>query len=55
MERGKRPTPALITGVVYLAYTVFDECVGEEVQRIEAIPCCRCAEAYGRASHGYWR
>ena len=32
-------------GVVYLGYTVFDEEVGEEAEKIECLPCRRCAEA----------
>ena len=35
---------ACYRGVVYLTYTVFDEEVGEEVEKIEAILCRRCAE-----------
>jgi hypothetical protein len=34
---------ACYDGVVYMIYTVFDEEVGDEVERIEAIPCRRCA------------
>jgi len=30
-------------GLVFLTYTVFDEEVGEEVEKIAAIPCRRCA------------
>jgi len=36
---------ACTEGVVYLTYTVFDEEVGYEVGRIEAIPCRRCADS----------
>jgi hypothetical protein len=28
-----------------MTYTVFDEAVGEEVERLEVVPCRRCAEA----------
>jgi hypothetical protein len=35
---------ACYDGVVYMTYSVFDEEVGEEVEKIEAIPCRRCAE-----------
>jgi hypothetical protein len=35
---------ACTDGVVYMTYTAFDEAVGDEVERIEAIPCRRCAE-----------
>jgi hypothetical protein len=31
-----------VAGFVYLGYTAFDEVVGDEVERIEAIPCRRC-------------
>ena len=44
-ERDPEETPhACYEGVVYLTYTVFDEAIGYEVERIEAIPCRRCAE-----------
>jgi hypothetical protein len=41
---------ACTDGLVFLTYTVFDEAVGDEavgdeVERIEAVPCRRCAEA----------
>ena len=32
-------------GVVYLTYTAYDEEVGGEVEKIEAIPCRRCADS----------
>jgi hypothetical protein len=32
-------------GLVFLTYTVFDEAVGDEVERIEAVPCRRCADS----------
>jgi hypothetical protein len=32
-------------GYVYLGYTAIDEETGEEVERIEALPCRRCASA----------
>jgi len=35
---------ACYDGVVYLTYTAYDEAVGDEVERIEALPCRRCAE-----------
>jgi hypothetical protein len=35
---------AYTDGLVFLTYTVLDEEVGEEVERIEAVPCRRCAE-----------
>jgi len=31
--------------LVFLTYTVFDEAVGEEVERLEVVPCRRCSEA----------
>jgi hypothetical protein len=40
---------ACLNGYIYLSYTAFDEQRGEEVERIEALPCRRCAEeARGR-------
>jgi hypothetical protein len=30
-------------GLVFLIYTVFDEAVGDEVERVEVVPCRRCA------------
>jgi hypothetical protein len=35
---------ACTDGVVFLVYTAYDEEVGEEVERVEALPCRRCAE-----------
>jgi hypothetical protein len=35
---------ACLKGYIYLSYTAFDEQTGEEVERIEALPCRRCAE-----------
>jgi hypothetical protein len=34
---------ACTDGLVFLTYTVFDEAVGEEVERLEVVPCRRCA------------
>jgi hypothetical protein len=34
---------ACTDGLVFLAYTVFDEAVGEEVERLEVVLCRRCA------------
>jgi hypothetical protein len=31
--------------LVFLTYTTFDEEVGDEVERLDVIPCRRCAEA----------
>jgi hypothetical protein len=39
---------ACYSGWIYLTYTAFDETVGDEVEKIEAIPCRRCAEERGR-------
>jgi hypothetical protein len=36
---------ACYDGLLFLTYTVFDVEVGEEVERIEAIPCRRCASS----------
>jgi hypothetical protein len=35
---------ACLEGYIYLSYTAFDEQTGEEVERVEALPCRRCAE-----------
>jgi hypothetical protein len=35
---------ACTDGYVFLTYTAFDEAVGDEVERIEAVPCRRCAD-----------
>ena len=35
---------ACMDGYVYLGYTAFDEETGEEVERVEALPCRRCGE-----------
>jgi hypothetical protein len=40
---------ACTDGLVFLTYMVFDEAVGEEVERIETIPCRRCAERSAEA------
>jgi hypothetical protein len=39
---------ACTDGLVFLTYTVFDEAVGEEVERLEVVPCRRCASEAGR-------
>jgi len=31
--------------LVFLTYTVLDEAVGEEVERLEVVPCRRCADS----------
>jgi hypothetical protein len=38
---------ACLDGYVYLGYTALDEETGEEVERVEALPCRRCAEEAG--------
>ena len=44
------PTPeqdhphACSDGWVYLSYTAYDEETGDEVERVEALPCRRCAD-----------
>jgi hypothetical protein len=44
-EVGEDTHPHACTdGLVFLAYTVSNEEVGDEVEKIEAIPCRRCAE-----------
>ena len=35
---------ACLNGYIYLGHTAFDEETGEEVERVEALPCRRCAE-----------
>ena len=36
---------ACTDGLVFLTYTAFDEAVDEEVERLEVVPCRRCADA----------
>jgi len=31
-------------GLVFLTYFAFDEEIGEEVERLDVVPCRRCAE-----------
>jgi len=35
---------ACLNGYIYLGYIALDEETGEEVERVEALPCRRCAE-----------
>jgi hypothetical protein len=35
---------ACYEGWIYMTYTAYGDTVGDEVERIEAIPCRRCAE-----------
>ena len=39
---------ACLNGYIYLGYTAVDEESGEEVARVEALPCRRCASEAGR-------
>ena len=34
---------ACADGLVFLTYTVFDDAMVEEVERLEVVPCRRCA------------
>ena len=44
-EAGEDHHPRACTdGLVFLTYTVFDGAVGEEVERLEVVPCRRCAD-----------
>ena len=36
---------ACTEGLVFLTYTVFDEAVGEEVERLDVVLCRRCADS----------
>ena len=36
---------ACLDGYVYLGYTAFEEETGDEVERIEALPCRRCSRS----------
>ena len=36
---------ACTEGVVYLTYVVFDEEIGDEVERLEVVPCRRCEDS----------
>ena len=35
---------ACTCGLVFLTYTVHDEEIGDEVERLDVVPCRRCAE-----------
>jgi hypothetical protein len=39
---------ACYEGVVFLTYTVHDEAIGQEVEKIEAGPCKRCEQESAR-------
>ena len=36
---------ACADGLGFLTYTVFDEEIGEEVERLEVVPCRRCVDS----------
>ena len=36
---------ACMDGQVFLTYTVFDEEIGDEVERLEVVPCRRCVDS----------
>ena len=36
---------ACTDGLVFLTYTVYDEDLGNEVERLEVVPCRRCADS----------
>ena len=36
---------ACTDGLVFLTYTVYDEEIGDEAERLDVVPCRRCAEA----------
>jgi hypothetical protein len=44
LHRDQDHPHACLNGYIYLGHTVLDEETGEEVERIEALPCRRCAE-----------
>ena len=44
LHHGQDHPHACLNGYVYLGYTAVDEETGEEVERIEALPCRCCAE-----------
>ena len=47
-DHGQDHPHACTGGYVYLGYTALDEETGEEVERIEALPCRRCTSEAGR-------
>ena len=46
LRKGQDHPHACLNGYVYLGYVVEED--GEEVERIEALPCRRCASEAGR-------
>jgi hypothetical protein len=60
VDREEAHPHACTEGVVYLTYTAYDEEVGDEVERIEVVPCRRCSEVEGAGGYllliqGIWR
>ena len=46
MEASEVPHPHACTdGLVFLTYTANDEDVGDEVERLEVVACCRCVDS----------
>jgi hypothetical protein len=43
---------ACTDGFVFLTYTAYDETVGDEDERIEAVPCRRCQLRHEEAGRG---
>ena len=44
-EVGEDTHPHACTdGLVFLTYTAYDEDLGDEVERLEVVPCRRCAD-----------
>jgi hypothetical protein len=39
---------ACTDGLVFLTYTAYDEDLGDEVERLEVVPCRRCANETSR-------
>ena len=45
-EVGEDTHPHACTeGLVFLTYTAYDEDLGDEVERLEVVPCRRCADS----------
>jgi hypothetical protein len=36
---------ACTDGLVFLTYTAYDEDIGDEVERLEVVACCRCVDS----------
>jgi hypothetical protein len=47
-DPGQDHPHACLNGYIYLGYTALDEDTGEEVERVEALPCRRCASEASR-------